>query len=196
MSFLLPGLGQYRMGHKTRAKIYFALEGINWIIFGTSMIQGYSREQEYEEYAVVYAQVTGTGHSSDYYSTIGEYMSNYGPGGYNESVRWDARDLYYPDAEAMDAYYEANAITGSMSWRWRTEDAFKNYNVLYDGSSSAYRRALYSVMFALSLRVVSGIDAIFLARKADSAPVEEPGGVSLGVEPRPGGFALSVSGSF
>jgi hypothetical protein len=196
MSFLLPGLGQHRMGYSTRAKIYFALEGINWIICGTSLIQGYSREQEYEEYAVVYAGVSGTGHSSDYYSTVGEYISNEGPGGYNESVRWDARDLYYPDTEAMDSYYEANAITGSMSWRWRTVDAFNNYNELYDGSRSAYRRALYCVMFAVSLRVVSGVDAIFLARKSDKAPVDKQSGVSIGVEPKPGGFALSVSGSF
>ena len=40
------------------------------------------------------ASVPGTGHSKDYYEKVGGWISNDGPGGYNEYVRREARDLY------------------------------------------------------------------------------------------------------
>ncbi len=193
-SLLLPGLGQYRLGHTTSAKVYFTLEGLGWILIGSSLWAGYSREHSYEDYAVVFAGVTGTDHPESYYDNLGRYMSSDGPGGFNESVRRDARDLYYPDAAAMDAYYEAHMVAPSDGWIWRSEGDQDHYATLRDGSQYAYRVALYGAVLLGALRIVSAADAVRLSRKA--SPADEGGKVSFGLDAGPQGPALYVQRSF
>ncbi|GEM_PF-1080440 len=195
-SLLLPGLGEYRMGHKLRAKVFFGIEGLTWITIGASLWQGYSREGSYKDYAVVYAGVNGTDHCDSYYENLENYMSNEGPGGYNEWVRREARDLYYGDKAQMDGYFEENKIVGDNGWRWESEVAFNKYGVLRSGSESAYRRALYAVMFAMAVRVVSAVDAVRLARKSERAPDSEMSDMSLDIEHMPGGLSLFLRKSF
>ncbi len=194
-SLLLPGLGARRLGHTLRSKIYFGLEGISWLSIGSFLWVGYSREQSYRDYAVVYADVTGTDHSDEFYKRIEEYMSNDGPGGYNEAMRRDARDLYYPNVEAMEAYYRASRMTGDESWRWRTTDAFGRFGTLRNGSRFAYRVALYSAIAAAALRVVSAADAARLARK-DAQAGKTQHAVSIGLAQKTRGIALYVQRSF
>jgi hypothetical protein len=196
MSFLLPGLGQHRMGRTTRAYVYFALEAAGWITIGSSLWQSHSRRIAYEEYAVSLADVNGTGHSEDYYEKVGSYISNDGPYGYNEYVMREARDLYYPDREAMDAYFQENAIVGVMGWRWESQDDRKKFNSLRSGSNSAERNAVYAAFYLLGLRVVSAVDAVFIARK--TTEVSSTGGMPIRVEagPRPGGFYIALNRSF
>lgn len=197
-SFLLPGLGQHRMGRTLRSKIFFGLEGASWVAIGSFLWQGYARENAYKEYAVAYAGVSGTSHSGEYYETIGDYRSNDGPGGYNEAVRREARDLYYPDVAAIEEYYETNKIEGELGWRWPSKRVFDRYNALRDGSSASYRRALYTVFFAMALRVVSTVDAVRLARGEASVAEGEGAGraVSMSVEHQPGGLIVSINRSF
>ncbi len=192
-SMAVPGLAQQRLGHRTRSRVYFAIEGLTWLAIGGFLWQGYTEENSYEEYAVAFANVSGIGHSDDYYEVIGQYISNDGPGGYNESVLREARDLYYPDLDAMDQYYAANMIAGDESWLWRTDRSFELYGDLRASSRIAYRRALYAVFFALTMRVVSTIDAVRLAR-TDIAAEEE--GLSFSIEPTRDGMGLFVGGSF
>lgn len=195
-SMLLPGLGQLRMGRTLRARVFFGLEGAAWIAIGGFLWQGYARENAYEDYAVAFAGVSGTSHSDDYYETIGKFLSNDGPGGYNEYVRREARDLYYPNLDAMNVYFDQESITGADAWRWESTTTFNRYNHLYDGSRAAYRNALYAGIFAMALRVVSSVDAIRLAR--GSGDNEPSGGesVSMSVRHRPGGFLLSFTKPF
>jgi hypothetical protein len=195
-SFLLPGLGQLRMGRALRSKIFFGLEGATWVAIGSFLWQGYARENAYRDYAEAFAGISGTSHSDEYYETIGKYMSNEGPGGYNEYVRREARDLYYPDIDAMNAYYADNSIVGAYSWRWESEKTFSLYNDLRDGSRSSYRRALYAGFFALALRVVSAVDAVRLAR--GSAGDGNNGGksVSMSIKHQHDGFRISFTKSF
>ena len=192
-SMALPGLAQQRLGLRTRSRIYFAIEGLTWLAIGGFLWQGYTEENSFKEYAVAYASVSGTGHSDDYYEIIGQYISNVGPGGYNESVLKEARDLYYPDLDAMEQYYATNMISGGESWLWRTERSLDLYGDLRDSSRNAYRRALYAVFFALTMRVVSTVDAVRLARTDIAAENE---GLSFRIEPTHDGMGLFVSGSF
>lgn len=195
-SLLLPGLGQLRMGKILRSKIYFGLEGAAWVAIGSFLWQGYARENAYKDYAVAFARVSGTSHSGDYYETIGKFISNEGPGGYNEYVRREARDFYYPDMEAMNSYFDQNSITGTDTWRWESSTAFSRYNYLHDGSRSSYRRALYAGFFAMALRVVSSVDAVRLARGSGSGEKSDGGKVSMGFGHQPGGFLVSIKKSF
>ena len=192
-SLLVPGLAQHRMGHRLRSSIYFALEGISWLAIGGFLWQGYNEESTFKEYATAFAGIEGTGWSDDYYELIGQYLSSDGPGGYNEYLLREARDLYYPDLDAMEAYYNDNVVTSEESWEWRTERAQDLYNDMRHRSSTAYRRALYSFVFAMTLRVVSTADAVRLAR-SEQRPGRNP--ISLGIEHRRDGVLLSVGHRF
>jgi hypothetical protein len=195
-SILLPGLGQLRMGRTLRAKIYFGLEGAAWVAIGSFVWQGYARENAYKDYAVAFAGISGTSYSDEYYETVGKYMSNDGPGGYNEYVRREARDLYYPDIEMMNSYFDQNSITGTDAWRWESTTAFRRYNHLRDGSRSSYRRALYAGFFALALRVISAVDAVRLARGSETGEKSDTGRISMGLSRHTGGFLVSITRSF
>ncbi len=194
-SLLLPGLGQQRAGHSLRAKIYYGIETATWITVASFLWLGYDRENTYQDYAVVFANVRGTDHSKDYYRTIGEHLSSDGPGGYNEELRREARDLHYPDVEAMESYYEARAMTGDESWAWRSESEYRRYGDIRDGSRFAYRVALYSAIGAVALRIVSAADAVRIVR-IDQRPAANEGTTSIGLERKPQGFALCVQRSF
>jgi hypothetical protein len=194
-SLLLSGLGEQRLGHSTRAKVFFGLEAVGWVSFTVFLLRGYSRENAYKDYAVVFAGVSGTDRSDDYYETIGSYLASDGPGGYNEGVRRDARDRYYPDVDAMDAYYRENAIPAADAWSWRTLEDYQRYAALRSGSRSSYRAALYSVVGLLALRVVSAADAVRLARLDQRGP-SDAGKTSLRLEPAAGGYVFFVQRSF
>lgn len=195
-SFLLPGLGQYRMGRKIRSRLFFTLEGAAWIAAGSFLWQGYAREGAYKDYAVAFADVRGTGHSDDYYEAISSYMSNEGFGGYNEAVRREARELFEDDRAGLEDYYGANKIAGDLSWRWVSVKALERYRDLRSGSRSAYRRALYTVVFALALRVVSAVDAVRLAQRENGVEEADRGGISLGLEGKQSGFYFYLAKVF
>jgi hypothetical protein len=195
-SMLLPGLGHYRMGYTTRGKIFFGLEGLTWLAVGTFLWQGYTQEKEYKDYAVSYAAVMGTDHPENYWEAVGSYRSSDGPGGYNEAMRREARDLYYPDVAQMDAYYEQHMISGDLAWAWQSERDYDRYNDIRHGSTQANRRALYGVVFALTMRLVSSIDAVRLAKKENNRAREAGGDISLRFEERPRGLAVSLVRSF
>lgn len=167
-SFLLPGLGQRYMGKSVRSKIYFALEGAAWIGLGAFYWQSIARKNAYEDYAMAYAGVSGTGKPDDYYEIIGNFFSNEGPGGYNEFIMREARDLYYPDLEAIEAYYQSNIITGSDSWRWESRTSYDRFNDLRKGSNAAERRVIYTLFYMLGIRVISAVDAARSAMGSES----------------------------
>jgi hypothetical protein len=194
-SLLLPGLGQQRAGHTLRAKIFYGFEAATWISVASFLWMGYEREKTYKDYAVVFAGVRGTDHSNDFYRTIGEYRASDGPGGYNEAVRREARDLYYPNVEAIESYYDARAMTGNESWAWRGDLEYRHYGDIRDGSRFAYRLALYSAIGAAALRIVSAADAVRIVH-IDQRPAESGGATSIGIEGLPRGLALCVRRSF
>ncbi len=195
-SLLVPGLAQQKLGRTVRAKIYYGLETLSWIAAGSFLYAGYTREQAYQDYAVVFAGVAGTDRPDEYWQAIGEYSSSDGPGGYNEMIRRDARDLYYPDVDAMNVYFDDRAYAGDDVWQWRTSGDFRRYGKLRDDSRFAYRYAIYSVFFAAVLRVVSTADAVRLARGDVSAGAGSGPRTSLELARSPQGASLCLVRSF
>ena len=195
-SFLLPGLGQRKMGHSIRSRIYFVLEGAGWIGLGAFTWQSIARKNAYEDYAIAFADVRGTGLSDNYYETIGNYMSNDGPGGYNEDVMRDARDYYPDDKDARDAYYAENSFLGEDSWRWVTDRAYDRYNSLRKGSNTAERRAIYALFYMLGLRVISSVDVGRTVLSGNDTGEESDSGTSIRIEQNNSGVSLFLSRSF
>jgi hypothetical protein len=200
LSLLLPGLGELYLGDRTRAGVFFLGEAALWTTFTVFLVQEHLRRDTYEEYAEVFAGVTGR-RDDDYYKIVGQYLSNEGVGGYNESVRRDARALFFPDVDAMNAYYERNRITGTDGWTWESRERFLQYRDLREGANQAERRALYTAAAGILTRLVSVIDAVRLGRSINRRS-EEAGRLSLRLDVEPGtrpgeaGLRLVLTRSF
>ncbi|MEJ2719590.1 MAG: hypothetical protein P8181_00435 [bacterium] len=165
-SLLLPGLGQWYAGDKAQARLFFAVEGTIWASFAVFMIQGYIREEDYKEFAQVFAGVSSTDHSDDYYSVIGEYNS-WIP--YEESVKSEGRFEFYPntDARTLENYWIENRVSDYEPWVWQSADVRRNFRSQRSASRRSYRRGLYAAAAALLNRAASSFFAIGAAKRAN-----------------------------
>ncbi|UCH85348.1 MAG: hypothetical protein JSW50_06575 [Candidatus Latescibacterota bacterium] len=176
-SFLLPGLGQWRTGNKGEAKIFFSIEAAIWVSFAVFMVQGYVREEDYKEFAQVFAGIESTDHSDDFYSTIGEYNSWVN---YEAFVKSEGRFEFYPnvDAQILEDYWIENRVADYEPWVWQSADIRRNFRDQRSASRLSYRRALYAVAAAVLNRLASGFFAI---RSANVANRTEAAGYRLEV---------------
>ena len=138
-SLILPGLGEYSLGHKGRAKVFFAAEGAIWTLFGVFRIEGSHRRDLYREFAWVHAGVPERG-DDDFYRIIGNYDSSEGPFSANEDVRRRARALFPNDPEAQRKYFEEHAYVGDDAWSWESGDLRERYRDLRTDREEIVRR--------------------------------------------------------
>lgn len=171
LSILLPGLAQYRMGHKLRASAYFAAEAACWSAFTTFRIQGSNREDSYQQMAELFAGVQNAGsRNEDYYEAIGGWPSSEL---YNEIVvRREAREEHGDDLAAREAYYESNKIQGDEEWTWVSEAARFRYRDKRSDAERAFKNSRNMIGLAVANRVVAMIDAVLLERRHSSLRVE------------------------
>ncbi len=195
-SLLLPGLGQRYAGDKTGARTFFVIEAAIWTSFIVFEVQGHVREQGYQDFAGVFAGVSGD-HSDDYYSIISEYNSWIE---YEEAIKTEGRFSLYPegDAETLEEYFVQNRVSDYEPWLWRSVDDRRDFRSRRSSSERSYRRALYAVAAAMANRAASAFFAIKATNDANErlkenrigyrlefgAPVRHPGdafqtGVSL-----------------
>ena len=190
-SLLIPGLGDWKMGNKNRAATFFAVEGVIWVSFVAFEVQGHNLEDEYQNLAVIFAGVTSTGHSDDFYATIRDYDNS---DEYAADVKTDGRfDNLYPDigSEALDQYFIDNRVEDYEPWLWASTDRRLQYSEVRSASKTAYRRADYMIAAAAANRVVSAIFAYAGARSLAKHDV----GLNLDVSPR-GQVALTLTKGF
>ncbi len=173
LSCVLPGWGQIYAGETTRGRWFMAAEAGIWAGYGAFRIQEGMREDDYREYAQIFAG-TAAGASSGYLSDMGGYIRSEGDDSYNQSVACDARSLFPDDREAQRAYIAENGYYGDLSWDWGSEDSFYAYRELRHAASSADRNAFYMVGVAMLNRAVSGIDSAWMARRHNAGVHGEP----------------------
>lgn len=193
-SLLLPGLGDYQLGNRGRASVFFALEGAIWVSYAVFEVQGQGREDEYEDLAVRFAGVTQTGHSDDFYATIRDYDNS---DQYEADVKDDGRfDLgQVLTSEQLDRYFIENRVADYEPWRWQSLDRRLQYSEVRSSSKTSYRRADYMLAAAATNRVVS---AIFAYASARGMQKDAEVGYRLHVQPAPGGVdvAFTLTKSF
>ncbi|HEX5131998.1 MAG TPA: hypothetical protein VFX92_05885 [Candidatus Krumholzibacteria bacterium] len=165
-SLLLPGLGDYQLGHKERASMFFAIEGGIWISYVVFKQQGSGREDEYQQMAVRFAGVDRTGHSDDFYATLREYdNSNVYEADIKDDGRYDLRQVL--TADQMEQYFIENRLEDYVPWQWESNDYRLQYSEVRSSSKTAYRRADYMLAAAAANRVASAIVAFASARAAN-----------------------------
>jgi hypothetical protein len=194
-SLLLPGLGDYQLGNKGRASMFFAAEGLIWISYAVFEVQGGTREDEYQDLAAGFAGVSNSGHSDEFYATLRDYDNS---DEYEADVKFDGRielseDGRYPDrigADALDRYFTDNRIDDYEPWQWASMDRRLQYSEMRSASKTSYRRADYMFAAAAANRVVSAIVAFSAARGAQKS---NDIGYRLNFTPAPRGVDLSLA---
>jgi hypothetical protein len=197
-SLLLPGLGDWKLGHRDRAATFFAVEGVIWASFIAFEVQGGNLEDEYQGLAVRFAGVSRAGHSDEFYATIRDFDSGEE---YEAGVKDDGR-FEYLDAtdgaglgnitsEWLDQYFIENRVSDYEPWLWASTERRLQYSEVRSASKTAYRRADYMLAAAAANRVVSSIFAFAAARSAAQHEV----GLNLDISPR-GDFALTLTKKF
>jgi hypothetical protein len=178
LSALLPGLGEYYSGHRTRALLSGTAEAAVWTSFVTFKVQEDLRDERAIEYAVAYAGAT-PGSNDDYYQAVGQFLRAEGPGMWNEFVRRRQRDT----GETVGREY-----TGDDAWSWPTVERFIEYRQLRKGSLAAGDRATNALAFALVNRIVSVVSVVQAVR-SDHKHAERALGLRL--EPMPAASGLA-----
>jgi len=187
-SLLLPGLGHYYVGDKTGARAFLAVEAATWTSFIVFEAQGYLRRGGYEDYAQVFAGISGGDHSDDYYGLIAEYNSWTE---YEGAVKNEGRFALYPEADAatLEEYFAHNRVSDYEPWVWKSADVRRDFRSLRSSSKESYRRALYAVAVAVANRAASAFFVIKATNDANQRlegdrvgyrvefgpPVEHPG---------------------
>ena len=168
-SLLLPGLGQWYLGEKTSAKVFFAIDIAIWTSFIVFNVQADLREDEYQEYARTFAGVTQLNHSDDYYGILTEHDSFRD---YEDEIKSDGRFALYPDVDvaALDQYFLENRVSDYESWVWWSADHRRAYQDRRSASKRADRRAVYALAAAVANRVAS---AFFAYRSGRLSQTEE-----------------------
>ena len=164
-SLLLPGLGDYYAGRTHRARYFFIAEAAIWTSFAVFRIQGHEDEEAYENVAVQFAGIEGTGHSDDFYAELREWNSS---AEYEAFLKAAARPELFPDVGyvALEGYFEANRVSDFQAWEWESRDRRLQFAELRSASKAAYRHSMFSIAAAGVNRLVSAIFA-YQAVKSD-----------------------------
>ena len=193
-SLILPGLGEYALGHRQRAAVFFVAEGAIWTSFIVFQSQGSHRKDLYREFASVHAGA-GSRDDDDFYRTIGNYIASDGPFSANEQIRREARALFPDDPSLQDAYYAEHAYTGDDAWRWESEQILDRYQEMRDASISAYHKSEFSIGLLVANRLISVVDAGLLAARRNRE-VQAQTGFRWGIQADPDAALFTVSRTF
>jgi hypothetical protein len=173
LSCVVPGWGEIYAGEATRGRWFMASEAAVWVGYGTFRLQAAMREDDYIEYAQIFAGVE-QGASSDYLKDIADYVRSEGDNSYNQAIRAEARSLYPDDLEAQNEYLAEHGYFGDLSWDWGTRDRLRGYRDLRSAASQSERYAFYMTGLAVLNRALSAIDSAWMARRHNAGLGQEP----------------------
>ncbi len=150
-SALLPGMGEYYVGNRKKARYFFAVEAVSWLGFLSFHMYGNWKEDDYINFARARADARLEDKSDEFRDWVGFYDDI---DQFNELGRVQDRDRpYLVDNE-------------SNHWRWRNRSDKAAYREIKNRSREAFRRRDFTIGLMIINRVVSVIDAVHDARKS------------------------------
>jgi len=191
-SLLLPGLGDYYAGHKTRATTFFMIDAGIWISYGVMKSQSSQREDAYQEMAVRFAGVSATGLSDDYYSTIGQFNTH---SQYEAEFKKEHRIDIWPNVgyESMEQFYVENRVTDFEEWAWQSADHRRDFRELRSSSRLSDRRAGYMFALAAANRIIAALFSFHAVKTYNDSLEMQTGGYRLDFSPPSKDYATAVS---
>ncbi len=150
-SALVPGLGEYYVGNKGKAKIFFAAEALTWISFISFKTYGNWKEDDFIRFASERAGAQLDGKDDEFLDLVGFYVDI---DQYNSLGRVSDPDRPYLED------------TPENHWRWQTNVDREAYRDIKNSSREAFRRADFMIGAAVFNRIVSIIDAVRDAKRS------------------------------
>jgi len=149
-SVILPGYGEYSMGHETRARSFFIREAALWVFcLGSKKLANWY-EDDYIAFAELHANVDMAGKEYLYTVNIGHYDSF---DKYNEiKLRQRQTDDVYQDGE-------------NLEWEWDSKQNRYRYNDMRLQSITFQKATNFAIAGLVIHRAISFFDVLFLERK-------------------------------
>lgn len=173
-SLLLPGAGEYYVGNKTMAKVFFFTEVILWA--SAISFDSYSNWKRDDMY--VYAATHAGAHAEDkpaqYFVDIGNYDNIYE---YNDAKQRQ-REFYKVYSE--DEYY----------WSWDSQENRDKFENMRISSDRAHNRAIFAIGGIIANHLVSAIDAVWQSNRYNKRIKNEQNseGMRLRFDAHPAGY--------
>jgi hypothetical protein len=153
LSVLLPGLGEYYVGHRNKAKYFFGAEALTWVSFFAFRTYGGWRKDDYIRLAGERAGASLEGKDDDFLDWVGFYRDI---------------DEFNTLGRVFDIDRPYLEDTPENHWRWLTESDQEAYREIKNSSREAYRRSEFMIGVAIINRVISVIDAVRDAKRSNS----------------------------
>lgn len=151
LSALLPGLGEYYVGHKTKARFFFGAEAATWIGFIAFRTYGGWKKDDLIRFAAENAGASLDGKNDEFLDWVGFYRDI---DEFNTLGR-----VSDPDRPYLEDIPENH-------WLWLSDSDQEAYRDLKNSSREAYRRANFMIGVAIVNRLISVIDSIRDAKRA------------------------------
>ena len=150
-SALLPGLGEYYVGHKSKARIFFAAEAATWLSFFTFHLYGNLKQEDFIDYAAVNANASLDGKSEEFQDWVGFY---------------DDIDQFNTLGRVQDPERPYLVDNAENHWRWQSVYQQETFRNLKNKSRDAFRKRDFMIGLAIANRVVSIFDAVRDAKRS------------------------------
>jgi hypothetical protein len=154
LSLLVPGAGEIYAGSRKSAAVFFSTECALWAVFAGFKWYSGSRLDDCRIYAAGHADADPWGKDRDFLVAMENFMTL---SAYNEA-KLRQRDLnaLYPEG-------------GGYEWKWDSDASRRRLERMRISSDRAGRAALFSAGGIALNHIVSGINAMRVARKVESA---------------------------
>ncbi|MCX7797832.1 MAG: hypothetical protein N2249_04325 [Melioribacter sp.] len=145
-SMLIPGMGELYANNYASGKYFTIADGILWGFFAGFNIYGKWKEDNYKTFAMTRGGVNLEGKDSDYFATIGIFISIEEYNRLKELNR-DFYNVYDPK---------------TFYWKWESENQRKEYRQMWLSSEQAYNNLRFVVGALILNRIISAINAVRL----------------------------------
>ena len=149
-SLVLPGLGEYSMGHENRAKSFFIREAVLWFICIGGRKAANWNESDYRAFAELHANVDMDDKNYIFAVDLGHY---------------DSMDEYNEIKARKRQVYKMYEEGRGNEWQWDNTQNRIQYDGMRIESVTYGKYAQFAVGGLILHRLVSLIDVIYLERK-------------------------------
>lgn len=144
-SALIPGMGEYYVGNKTKARFFFSAEVLTWVGYISFNALGNWKKDDYINLAAEKAGAQLEGKDDTFLDLVGFY---------------DSREQYNTLGRVSDPERPYLYDTPSDDWYWESTQDRMNYREIKNSSKEMYRRRDFMIFAAIANRLISVIDAI------------------------------------
>jgi hypothetical protein len=161
-SILVPGLGQLIQGDRSKAQVFFAVEGTIWVSYFGFNYWGKRVDASARAFAIDHSGGNPARRDDAYFDALEDYLSS---NEHNLVVERQA-SLYYPnDPELQQEYIAANSYFGEDEWMWDSLGSRSHFWEKRRESREHERRASFMPGFAIINRIVSVVDVLLFTEE-------------------------------